>query len=201
MDELLQSTEQAVKMRRIILCWTSILVAGCLLTFRMSSKAYGQGLKPAPPELVKILREDTTHSVGKVLPSGITVLDFQQHKRDLRTELDALHSPVILVIVSATHCPPCDRLVKYANNRDFREAKRRASVVFLQVNYKAGMAPLALPSSVTVFHTTKALSSGYLAVHRYPETFYFNSGLKLIKRHVGLGAPWHLLTYPKNAQH
>lgn len=74
-------------MNRNFSCRATSLLVVCFFVLLTPCTAFAQSLKPASPELVKIVMQDTHHSVGKTLPDGILVVDSHDHEVDLRKAL------------------------------------------------------------------------------------------------------------------
>lgn len=138
---------------------------------------------------------DTHNNVGKSLPTGIKVIDFRGHSVDLHTLLQALHAPVMLLVVREKNCPPCDMLLTYARKHPELNAHgKTARLVVLRI-MDSGHASLKLPANMVELHTPKWLHSGFLAHYIVPETFVFNRKLTLIERRTGVTSPEATLSY------
>lgn len=172
-----------------------VLVAVGLSSAASVGVVRAQAMKPASPALVKMLHAEMHRNVGKVLPQGITVTDSSGRSVDLRSQLKALHSPVVLVALTSG-CAPCKNILdNIRKHPDVYTQARESRLVILQV-LDPQHTSLSLPAKVLEFQIAGKLDTGFLASERIPEAFVFDRHLKLIDRRVGVGVIPKFLSYP-----
>lgn len=168
---------------------------GGILFLGTTVPVFAQSMQQAPANIQKEFHFDKHNNVGKSLPTGIKVINSRGHAVDLHTLLQALHAPVMLLVVRAKNCPPCDMLLTYARKHPELNAHgKTARLVVLRI-MDSGHASLKLPVNMVELHTPKWLHSGFLAHYIVPETFVFNRKLTLVERRTGVTSPEATLSY------
>lgn len=82
-----------------------IMPHGMRIVFFVINPSFAQSMQRVSPDVVKNFQFDLHHNIGKRLPTGIKLINNKGNSIDLRTRFQAMHGPVILLVVTTKHCP------------------------------------------------------------------------------------------------